>query len=168
MPIETIEFNGREYPAFQGSGFAARFIFPVANEICKGVGYDIGCNRKEWALPGTIPIDPAIAGCEYDAMKLPPMAVDYCFSSHMLEHVSDWVGVLDYWHTVIRPGGVIFLYLPHPDQEYWLPFNNRKHIHSLSPDIIEKYFASSIKWKRFFVTKGYDANHSFTAFAQKA
>ena len=165
MPIETIEFKGKLYPKFQSEGFAAQFIFPVASKICKGNGYDIGCNRMEWALPGAMQIDPAIEGCQYDAMNLPPMKVDFIFSSHCLEHISDWVGVLNYWKTKLRYKGVCFLYLPHPEQEYWLPFNNRKHIHSLSPDVIEKYFLST-GWKNVFVTKGHDANHSFTAFAE--
>ncbi len=166
MGIELIEYNGRYYPKYQSEGFAAQFAFPFAKKICKGFGIDVGCNRREWSLPGSMVIDPAIEGCEYHAMNLPPLSFDYIFSSHMLEHVNDWVGVLDYWHTKLKEGGVVFLYLPHPDQEYWLPFNNRKHVHSFSPDIIEKYFMKG-GWRNIFVTKGHDANHSFIAFAEK-
>ncbi|HXP49873.1 MAG TPA: hypothetical protein VN922_07970, partial [Bacteroidia bacterium] len=68
--IETIEFKDEVYPKFQSEGFAAKFAFPFAKEVCIGEGFDIGCNRKEWAFPGAIMIDPAI-NKEYDAMKLP-------------------------------------------------------------------------------------------------
>src|SRR5688500_5601180 len=56
--IETIEYKNKTYPAFQASGNAARFILPLAQEFCKGVGYDVGCNRIQWMMPGSIPIDP--------------------------------------------------------------------------------------------------------------
>lgn len=166
MPIPTIKFKDSIYPKFQAEGFAAQFIFPVAQKICTGLGFDIGCNRKEWSLPGSMPIDPVLPYCEFDAYNLPPLSVDYIFSSHCLEHLKDWVEALDYWKTKLKAGGVLFLYLPHPAQEYWMPFNNRKHIHSLSPELIEKYLVAR-EWKNIFVTKGYDANHSFTAFAEK-
>lgn len=164
MPIEIIEYNNKEYPAFQAQGFAAQFAFPFAEKLCRGVGYDIGCNRKEWALPAAIPVDPAM-GTEYDAMNLPPLAVDFIFSSHCLEHLSDWVGVLDYWATKLRSGGVMFLYLPHPTQEYWLPFNNRKHLHCLYPEALHKYFEQR-QWKHIFVSS-YDLNNSFYVVAER-
>ena len=68
--IKTIEFNGEDYPLFQAEGFASKFAFPFALEVCKGVGLDIGCAKKEWALPGAIPID-KIFNDNCDAMNLP-------------------------------------------------------------------------------------------------
>jgi SAM-dependent methyltransferase len=165
--IETIEFRGEHFPLHTAAGFASQFAFPFAEKICKGIGYDIGCNRKEWALPGSIPIDPALPGCTHDAMNL-PMNVDFIFSSHCLEHLPDWVGALDYWQTRLNVGGVLFLYLPHPAQTYWLPWNNRKHIHSLSPELMEKYFRQENSgWRNIFVTPGHDLNFSFYAVAEK-
>ena len=166
MAFETIEFNGRDYPKYETNGFAARFCFAFAKEVCAGFGYDIGCNRKEWALPGAEPIDPAIDGCGFDAYNLPPLQADYIFSSHCLEHLTDWVAAIDYWHSKLKDGGVMFLYLPHPDQEYWLPWNNRKHIHSFSPRIIEEYLRQR-RWSKVMVTFGADAYHSFTVIAKK-
>ena len=55
--IETIEFKGELYPKFQSEGNAAQFALPFAKQVCKGRGYDIGCNRLEWSFPGSIPID---------------------------------------------------------------------------------------------------------------
>jgi SAM-dependent methyltransferase len=162
---ETITFNGVHYPRLQAEGFAAQYAFPFADKIIgKGkTGFDIGCNREEWKYPGALPIDPAMN--EYDAYNLPAMKVDYVFSSHCLEHLPDWVGALDKWREALHDDGVLFLYLPHPVQEYWLPHNNRKHLSVLFPDMIAKYLHDR-KWKDIFVT-GYDLNCSYYVIARK-
>lgn len=170
MAFETINYNGSVYPKLQTKGFAAKFAFPFAEEIGIGqedqLGYDIGCAKLEWKLPFAYPIDPAI-DTNGDAYNLPHM-VDYIFSSHCLEHLRDWVEALDYWATKLRHGGVLFLYLPHPNQKYWLPWNNRKHIHSLSPKLMKGYFIDRWElWHNFYVTRGYDLNHSFYAIAER-
>lgn len=162
--MKTIEHCGQEYPAWQATGNAARFIMPFAKEVCIGAGYDIGCNRPEWAFPGAKTIDPALDP-DWHALKLPWQAADYIFSSHCLEHVDDWVAVLDYWQTMLRPGGVLFLYLPHWDQTYWRPWHNRKHRHAFTPDILRGYLADRPFAKSFVSER--DLNHSFAAVAWK-
>ena len=163
--IKTIEFNGQEYPLFQAEGFASKFAFPFALEVCKGVGLDIGCTKKEWALPGAIPID-KIFNDNCDAMNLPDMVVDYIFSSHCLEHLDNWVESLDYWTTRIKKGGVLFLYLPHRSQKYWLPFNNKKHIHYFDQEILREYIESSGKYRNIFIS-GTDLNNSFIVIGER-
>lgn len=162
--IKTIEHNGNTYPAFQAEGFAAKFAIPFAQQVCHGVGYDVGCNRAEWALPGALPIDPAICS-EYNALTLPEMRVDYIFSSHMLEHVPNWVDVLDYWKTKLHNGGVLCLYLPTYHNSYWRPWHNRKHVHVLSPEILRDYLTDNL-WNNVFVS-GVDLNSSFMVIANK-
>lgn len=163
--IEIIHHGDKQYPAFQGHGYAARFAIPFAQTVCKGEGYDIGCNRAEWALPGAIPIDPAFSTA-YDAYKLPDGEVDYVFSSHCLEHLRDWVEALDYWATKIKQGGTLFLYLPDYSQTYWRVWSNRKHVHTFFPEMIRQYLTDR-GWKNVFVS-GVDLNSSFMAIAEKA
>lgn len=166
--IPTIAFKDNIYPAFQAEGYAAKFAIPFALEVIKPqgkTGYDIGCNRKEWALPGAMMIDPAVDGCNYHAMLLPEIKVDYIFSSHCLEHLQDWVRALDYWTTKLHEGGILFLYLPHPDQEYWLPWNNTKHIHILYPQMIAKYLRD--KGFKNVMCSERDLNHSFIVIAER-
>ena len=55
--IETVHYKGENYPHFQTIGNASQSAIPFAKHFCKGVGYDIGCNREEWAYPGAKPID---------------------------------------------------------------------------------------------------------------
>lgn len=176
--IKTIQFAGNPYPEFQTNGFAARFAFPFAKEVCQGTGYDIGCCKPEWALPGSIPIDKNLPG-GYSALDLPTEhgEVDYIFSSHCLEHIPDWTRVLDYWYTVLKPGGTLFLYLPDYSQEYWRPWNNTKHVNILSPEYLRDYLnnhkwsdnkkaAESPKWINVFVS-GVDLYNSFMVMAEK-
>jgi SAM-dependent methyltransferase len=69
-------------------------------------------------------------------MALPEGEFDYVFSSHCLEHLVDPVKALEHWKTRLKKGGVLFLYLPHPDMKYWLPQNCRKHLHSWAPEVM--------------------------------
>ena len=163
--METIEYKGRKYPQLQTMGNAAQFAIPFALHICKGKGYDIGCNRPEWALPGARPIDLEFDD-EWHANNLPDGIVDYIFSSHCLEHVPDWVGTLLYWTAHIRPRGDLFLYLPHYLQEYWRPWNNRKHVNVLTPEIVADALLS-IGYRDVFTT-GPDLNSSFIVTGTKA
>jgi SAM-dependent methyltransferase len=162
--INTIAFKGDVYPQFQASGNASRFVKPFAIEVCVGNGYDIGANRKEWAFPGAVIIDPQV-NSKYDAMNLPDEIVDYIFSSHCLEHVNDWVRVLDHWTTRLRSGGVLFLYLPDFSQKYWRPWNNTKHVNCLSAELIKAYLEDN-GYKNIF-SSGIDLNNSFTVMAEK-
>lgn len=98
----------------------AAFIVPYT----RGRGLDIGCGqRKAW--PHFIGID---SGHHFghgaadimvdDATDLSLFAdgsLDFCFSSHLLEHIADTRASLAEWWRVIRPGGHLCLYLPHKD-----------------------------------------------------
>jgi SAM-dependent methyltransferase len=163
--IETISFNGIDYPKFQSEGNAAKYAIPFASELCKGKGLDIGCMRKEWAFPGSTPIDKDFPD-EWDAYHLPPGKFDYIFSSHCLEHLENWVAALDYWTTKLKSGAVLFLYLPHYDQGYWRPWNNRKHIHALSSELLTDYLNDRNKFHKIFCS-GKDLNDSFYCIAEK-
>jgi SAM-dependent methyltransferase len=124
------EYEGQMFPDYLKSGNACRFIAPIASEFCKGTGFDVGGGL--WPLAGSVPVDVQMGG---DAMALPcECQVDYVFSSHCLEHLPDPVGALLHWKSRIKPGGVLFLYLPHPDMTYWRPTRNRKHLHLWSPE----------------------------------
>lgn len=166
---DFIHHNGNKYPKFQSEGFAAQFAIPVANKVLSGHGIDLGCNRPEWAFPGaSLLIDPEI-DLAYDAMNIPKGEYDYIFSSHLLEHLNDWVYVLQYWRGNIKVGGKVFLYLPNADdQSYWRPWFNRKHVNYFTPEIFKQYFADQpALWTNYYVS-GTDANSSFIAYATKA
>lgn len=66
-------------------------------------------------------------------MCLPEGEFDFIFSSHCLEHLDNPVAALEHWKTRLKPGGVLFLYLPSPQMEYWRPQHCRKHLHQWQP-----------------------------------
>jgi len=122
-------YKGKSYPEILKNGNAMQYILPIASQFCKGKGIDVGCGN--WCLPGAEPWDISSGG---PANNLPEKKYDYIFSSHCLEHVVDPVSAVEHWRDRLNPNGCLFLYLPHPDMEYWRPANNRKHLHILHPE----------------------------------
>ena len=161
--IKTIQHKNKNYPLFQSEGNAAQFAIPFAKHFCKGKGVDVGCNREEWKFPNSTAVDPAIN--EYNALNFPDTHLDYIFSSHCLEHLHDWVDVLDYWTSKLKTGGVLFLYLPDYSQTYWRPWSNKKHLNILSPNIIKDYMEDSGYGEIY--TSGVDLNNSFMVVGEK-
>jgi predicted SAM-dependent methyltransferase len=162
--MKTIKFKNKIYPFFQSIGNASQFAIPYAKHVCIGEGYDIGCMKKEWSFPNSIPIDLSFND-GFSATNLPKKNVDYIFSSHCLEHIPNWVDVMDYWYETLKTGGVLFLYLPDYSQEYWRPWNNRKHFNIFTPQIIEDYMIDK-GYKNIFKSST-DLNNSFMIFGEK-
>lgn len=145
------EYKGKVYPSYIKTGNAASYVIPFAQQFCKGMGLDIG-GFFEWTFPGAKPINVLIED-EWDAYHLPNEKYDYIFSSHTLEHLPDYIKALEYWKEHLKSNGVLFLYLPHPDMEYWLPQNDRKHLHSFYPEdvhrlLIDIGFANAVHSER--------------------
>jgi predicted SAM-dependent methyltransferase len=161
--METITYKNKTYPKFQSEGNAAQFAIPYAKHFCKGKGVDVGCNREEWMFPGALAVDPVINS--YNALNFPYDNLDYVFSSHCLEHLHNWVDVLDYWTSKLRSGGVLFLYLPDYSQEYWRPWNNRKHLNIFTSEIVLDYLEDR-GYKNTFAS-GVDLNNAFMVVGEK-
>lgn len=164
--MNLIYFKDKGYPHFQAEGFAAQFAISYAKHFCKGLGVDVGCNRYEWMLPGSKAIDPNIDP-NYDALHFPDECenLDYIFSSHCLEHLPNWVDVLDYWTSKLKIGGILFLYLPDYSQVYWRPWNNRKHLNIFNSQIIYDYMKDN--GYKNVLASGIDLNNSFMVVGEK-
>lgn len=129
MNDKLFEYRGHLYPDYLRRGNAAQHVIATAQHFCTGKGVDVGAGK--WPFPGAVAVDVGRGNC--DAYTLPPGPWDYVFSSHCLEHLTDPVLALEHWRANLAPGGVLFLYLPHPDMEYWRPQNCRKHRHLFYP-----------------------------------
>ena len=91
----------------------------------RGKGLDLGCGPwKAW--PHFISVDdgdewggfqwtPDVWGDATDLSMFADNALDFVFSSHLLEHIEDHEAALAEWWRVIKPGGHLVLYLPHRD-----------------------------------------------------
>jgi SAM-dependent methyltransferase len=96
----------------------------------KGKGLDIGCYR--WPFPRSIAVEPDGNTAQYikEVIKMPCYkspgdnlsffgneSFDYVFSSHCLEHIKEWKKALSEWVRILKKGGYLILYLPHPRRE---------------------------------------------------
>ena len=162
--MNLIEYKDEFYPLFQTLGNASQFAIPYALHYCNGTGYDIGFCKEEWKLPNAVGIDLSLNN-GYHANYLPDENIDYIYSSHCLEHVENWSRTLEYWISKLKTGGILFLYLPDFSQKYWRPWNNRKHNHCLTPDLIYN-FCSDMNMKNIYKS-GIDLNNSFMIVCEK-
>lgn len=131
MTTMLYTYKNCRYPEYLKHGNACAHILPVARQFCAGRGIDVG-GIGEWVFPGAQAVN-VLNPDGFHAQNLPAGTFDFIFSSHTLEHVPDYVGALSHWKTRLKNGGCVFLYLPHPDMEYWRPQNNRKHFHLFYP-----------------------------------
>lgn len=174
-------------PEFITKGGHTKFIRPIAQQVCNGIGLDIGCNRIDWKLYPSdvecigIDVNKVIIDAEYewpvDAMnvecvmeyfdKYSDESVDYIYSSHCLEHLYNYVEAFEYWTSKLETNGVLFLYLPHPKCKYWnahlMP--TQKHIHTLEPEYMKELFYKN-KFKNVFCSE-MDMAYSYCIFGEK-
>ena len=110
----------------------------LAHELLDGLdGIEIGsgahnpfglknCKNVNWTAERTLCTDEEIRLCgEFvpvdivaDASALPfaDASLDFVLSAHALEHMWDPIAVLAEWYRVVRPGGYVFLIVPHRDR----------------------------------------------------
>jgi SAM-dependent methyltransferase len=113
------QYQGRTFPEYLRHGAASSYVRSRALRHCHGSGIDVGAGS--WPLPGAIPVQ---NDRDQNAFHLPRFAdnsLDFVFSSHCLEHLRDWQAALKLWISKLKPGGILFLYLPHKDMLLWHP-----------------------------------------------
>lgn len=104
-------------------------IRPLIARYCIGKGLEIGPGKSPQCPPdrteyldkhtenadGT-PNANIIA--EADSIPRPDASYDFVFSSHVLEHLPNVIKALHEWLRVLKPGGNLFLVLPHADRTF--------------------------------------------------
>jgi SAM-dependent methyltransferase len=112
-------YKGGCYPQSVAQGSAMQHIKQVALDYCTGRGLDIGASR--WPFPGAHGVDDRPEENAYRLDRWAPGSLDFVFSSHCLEHLEEWQKALSLWISKLRPGGILFLYLPHKSMTLWEP-----------------------------------------------
>jgi len=137
------EYRGRFYPDYLTVGGACHAIFREALKFCQGTGVDVGAGL--WPLPGSIPVDIWRGpGATKTISEITDGSLDYVFSSHCLEHNENWEELLREWVSKLKRGGIVFLYLPHPECGIWeigSPFVGTGHKWTPTPQIIKSSLA---------------------------
>ena len=117
-------------------------VFPesvLAHKYCVGQGLEIGGSahnpfgldarnvdmtdsldtvfkREEVRLCGrALPVDIVASG---DALPCADESQDFIVSSHVLEHFPDPIKALLEWDRLVRPGGIIFMIVPHKERTF--------------------------------------------------
>ena len=163
------KYEDKTYPDLIRRGWHSQYIIPIAQKFCRGKVIDIGNSRDSWTFPG------AQDCCDLnnkvpwnDAMKIPVENEYYnaIFSSHCLEHLADYFGGLCEWTRILKPGGMLFLYLPDSEaMPYWKPCNDRRHLHILKPEDL-KYDLENLGYKNILIS-GTDLAFSWSIVGQK-
>jgi hypothetical protein len=162
------EYKGRFYPDYLTVGGACHAIFPEALKWCKGEGIDVGAGL--WPLPGAVAVDIWRGpGASTNIDEIPAGSQDFVFSSHCLEHNVDWEDKLRDWISKLKPAGIIFLYLPHPECGIWevgSPFVGDDHKWTPTPAIIRTALERN-PCEVIASNDGPDAMYSFWLCAQR-
>lgn len=165
--IRRLEQNGQQFYKYKGTLYpihlsnksAAPFIFDKAKEYCDGDGIDIGGGTSPFS--GADLIENEKDQNAYCLDRYDDLSLDYVFSSHCLEHLEDWQRALTLWISKIKPGGTLFLYLPHQSMALWKPkglWVGREHkwspsvkillpfLRELNMDILDAQFDKDAYW----------------------
>ena len=131
-------YAGKFYPDYLTVGGASHAIFRKARHFCRGQGVDVGAGL--WPLPDATAVDVwRGSGAGRLLSDFEDGSLDYAFSSHCLEHLENWRESLAEWVKKLKRGGIVFLYLPHPDCAIWhpgSPFVGEGHKWIPTPEII--------------------------------
>lgn len=110
----------------------------LAREYCTGRGLEIGGSahnafglntlnvdytkeittfkKEEIKLCGTyLPVDIESPG---DRIPVEAESFDFVISSHVLEHFVDPIKTLLEWYRIVKPGGVVFMIIPHKERTF--------------------------------------------------
>ncbi|ACB77221.1 methyltransferase domain-containing protein [Opitutus terrae] len=161
------EFEGHFYPDYLFVGGASFAIERVARRYCTGTGLDIGAGL--WPLPGATAVDLERGpGHGRTLDEFADSSQDYVFSSHCLEHITDWRTALASWIRKLKRGGRLFLYLPHPECAIWRPgspFVGDGHKWQPTPEILKSALAE-LQGNLIAHDDGPDAMRSFFVCAE--
>lgn len=157
--------------------------YDVLPYLLKG-GLDIGCGpAKVW--PHLIGIDSGKDTQLFGVRMKPDMVVpdaanlgifadgsmESVFSSHLLEHITDWQAALAEWWRVLKVGGHLVLYLPHRDlyPRIGQPGSNPDHKHDFDEDQIVDYLHLAMRDATLRVkqVRGEGNEYSFLIVARK-
>lgn len=161
-----LKYKGELYPEYLFKKKASAYIKGKALTYCRGTGIDIGAGA--WPLEGAQAIENIPEENAYRLDKIADSNLDFVFSSHCLEHLDHWQEALKLWIGKLKPGGILFLYLPHESMIVWRPGEvfGLQHVWSPTWRILNP-FIESCNMQIIDYEKGRDHYWSFYIVAKK-
>jgi SAM-dependent methyltransferase len=124
--LKKINFwiKNRKLTIFFVNRYKDTLVESLIKTYCLGRGIEVGvgktpyCNRENTIYVdkhknSRIPLDII---CDASHLTCPSDSFDFLLASHCLEHCPDTLKVLNEWMRVLKPGGTLFLILPHADR----------------------------------------------------
>lgn len=145
------------------SGFYAAYM---AGDVILDVGYRGAFDNATPVFPHAIGVDIGSPG--YDGSRLPfeDGSVDTVYSSHMLEHVADYVATIRDWYRVLRVGGFIVCVVPHQflyEKRRHLPSHwNHDHKRFYTPSRLLREFEDALEPNSYRVRHLADGDEGYT------
>lgn len=119
-------------PKIMAYGSETAKIRDKVSKYLSGKIYDIGCGHDK-ICPNATGIDgrPVFEGgvVQEGLVNFPENVqgtLDVVYSSHTLEHMENDYATLVAWRNLLKPGGLLILYLP--DGRYYNNYNNLEHM----------------------------------------
>lgn len=91
------------------SGFYTKFMSGTGLDI----GYSGGDPKAEPVLSTAIGVDFGYPGYDGETLPFKDESQDYVFSSHCLEHITDYKYAIKEWFRVLKIGGHLVITVPH-------------------------------------------------------
>lgn len=82
-----------------------------------------------------------------DDLPLKNNSVDYVISSHVIEHFFDPIKAIKEWLRVVKPGGYVFMIVPHRDRT----FDRKRALTSVS-ELMDRY-DQKLKLENYLISK---------------
>lgn len=146
MPVEQAAQKTADSAPHKGTG--------APGSVCRRV-LDVGCGRRKH--PGAVGIDvnpDTAADVVLDLERFPwPLAdnsFDLILCHHVIEHLADIVRVLEEFHRICRPGGVVEIITPHFSSLY--SWQDPTHRHHLALDSFD-YFTTDTRHTNFYTRR---------------
>ena len=156
--------SNKYYSDYIKQGAAIEGVKYLAQKYCKGKGVDIGAS--DWSLDGAKPIEDNEEENAYQILEVDD-SLDYVFSSHLLEHLSDPLKAIDVWRKKLKSGGILFLYLPHPSCHMWQKNNLKYHLWNPDPHYLEELFINNDAFDIINISYLPDGYMSFVCIVKK-
>jgi SAM-dependent methyltransferase len=138
----------------------------MSGEVTIDVGYRGAFADAVPVLPHAIGVDLDYPAYDGKQLPFPDESVDTVYSSHMLEHVTDFRATICDWHRVLRPGGFIVCLVPHQflyEKRRSLPSAwNADHKRFYTPASLLREFEASLRPNTYRIRHLRDNDEGYT------
>lgn len=133
-PERPVGWESRKTYAMKiANGFFDRYL---SGSAILDIGYKGGNDDAVPIVPQAIGIDLDYPGYDGETLPFPDESQDAIYTSHCLEHISDYKRAIREWFRVLKPGGHLVIIVPHQylfERRHELPSRLPGHLRFYTP-----------------------------------